>query len=164
MTENTFCNSDNIPESLIEVEIANEQDVLEIDPEQIQAAVRVALHHGNISEARMSVALVDDPTIHEINLRFLNHDTATDVISFSLGDDSDYLEGEIVISTDTAIREAPLAGWSAQEELLLYVVHGCLHLAGYDDIQDEDIREMRTAESQCLKKLGVIIPTQDVSE
>jgi probable rRNA maturation factor len=61
-----------------------------------------------------------------------------------------HLEGELVVSTETAIREAPAHGWSPEDELLLYVVHGLLHLCGYDDLTDAARPVMRRRERQVL--------------
>lgn len=145
---------------MIEIEIANEQEVLEISEEQIRAAVLAVLAKGQIQEAEMSIALVDDPTIHGINRQFLSHDYPTDVISFPLSDSPEKLEGEIVLSVDTAIREAgKVEGvWDAQKEVLLYVIHGTLHLIGFDDHDEEDLVEMRRGEVECLRAIGIEPP------
>ncbi len=55
------------------------------------------------------------------------------MLSFVLEQGEGFLDGEVVVSAETAQRAAPRFGWSAAEELLLYVIHGTLHLAGYDD-------------------------------
>ncbi len=61
-----------------------------------------------------------------------------------------HLEGELIVSTETALREAAAHGWSPQDELLLYVVHGLLHLCGYDDLTDEARPAMRVREREVL--------------
>lgn len=61
-----------------------------------------------------------------------------------------HLEGELIISTETALREAASHGWSPQDEVLLYVVHGLLHLCGYDDLTDEARPAMRVREREVL--------------
>jgi probable rRNA maturation factor len=121
-----------------------------------QAAAWVARRYG-ISSLQVSIAIVDDPTIHALNREHLDHDWPTDVISFVFesDDETGRVEGEIIASVDTAARLAPAAGWRAEDELLLYVVHGLLHLAGLDDIEPEDQAEMRAAERDCLTELGV---------
>ena len=60
------------------------------------------------------------------------------------------LEGELIVSTETALREAAAHGWNPQDELLLYVVHGLLHLCGYDDLTDEARPAMRLREREVL--------------
>ena len=60
------------------------------------------------------------------------------------------LEGELIVSTETALREAAAHGWTPADELLLYVVHGLLHLCGYDDLTDEARPVMRAREREVL--------------
>ena len=86
--------------------------------------------------------------------RYLAHDYATDVLSFLLAEEDDYREGEVVVSAETALREAPSYGWAATDELLLYVLHGTLHLLGYDDRAREDRAAMRDKERSYLLQLG----------
>jgi probable rRNA maturation factor len=64
------------------------------------------------------------------------------------------LEGELIVSTETAVREAASHGWSPEAELLLYVVHGLLHLCGYDDLTDEARPVMRSRERELLALWG----------
>jgi len=92
------------------------------------------------------VALVDDTTIAELHQRFLGIEGPTDVLSFP--------GGEIVVSADTARREAAARGIPALAELVLYVVHGALHLAGHDDRRPKARAKMRAAERRVLAQLG----------
>jgi probable rRNA maturation factor len=142
---------------LIQVTITNEQSALRIDRRRLAAAVRAALKGENLSGARISLAVVDDPRIHALNRRFLAHDWPTDVLSFVLEQSDGHLEGEIVVSAERALAESGRYGWGPDEELLLYVVHGALHLAGYLDARPADRRRMRRREKECLAGLGVAI-------
>ena len=99
--------------------------------------------------------VVDDPSMHALNRRYLEHDYPTDVLSFVLDQDEDRLEGQLVVSADTAAASAEQYGWSAADELLLYVIHGSLHLVGCDDRQMEQRREMRELEQRYLKLHGL---------
>ncbi len=129
---------------------------------RLEDAVSQALTEADPRAARISVALVDDPTIHRLNREFLAHDFPTDVITFPLSDDpAAMLEGEIVASLDTAGRVAARLGWPAQDELLLYVVHGALHLVGYDDQEPAARRAMRAAELRNLARFGLRPPEVD---
>jgi probable rRNA maturation factor len=141
-----------------QVLVANEQTSLAIDESQIQAAVRTVLADSEFRSANISIAVVDDPTMHELNNQHLKHDYPTDVLSFVLDDATDTLDGEVIVSADTAIREAAEAGWSAENELLLYVIHGSLHLIGHDDHDPRKVAEMYAAEARCLQKLGLTLP------
>ncbi len=121
-----------------------------INPEMIGAAVRAAASLGRCSDCRIGVRVTNDRTIHDLNRQFLDHDYPTDVISFPYALAPPLVEGELVVSIDTAEVQAPDAGWSVAQELLLYVIHGTLHLVGYDDVEDSDRAAMREAESQAL--------------
>ncbi len=145
---------------MIEIEIANEQETLKVSEVLIRNAVNAVLKKASIENAEISIALVDDETIHEINRRFLCHDYPTDVVSFPLSDSPAKLEGEIVLSVDTARRESEkvCGNWDVEKEALLYVVHGCLHLIGFDDHCEEELIEMRLAEVECLRAVGIEPP------
>lgn len=138
----------------IEVLIADETDSA-VNGDRLQDAVRAAVSDSSFSQGSISVAIVDDPTIHQLNREFLQHDYATDVLSFALEDQPPRLEGEIVVSIDTARRCAAEFGWPADDELLLYVIHGALHLAGHRDKQPEAAEAMRAHEATILDELGV---------
>jgi probable rRNA maturation factor len=148
------------PPSLLEVLIANETDA-DDDVERIEAAVLATLRGSLFEEGMVSVAIVDDPTIHELNRQYLEHDYPTDVLSFALESDPPRLVGEIIVSVDTAVCLAEEAGWSAADELLLYVIHGALHLAGYGDKTPEAAAKMRAGELAVLRRLGVSPSHQD---
>jgi probable rRNA maturation factor len=137
------------------VSLANEQSNHQVDAQRLQAAVRAVLADSEFTSAAISVAVVDDATIHELNRRYLEHDWPTDVLSFVLEDRDGHLEGEVVLSAETAAAAAEEAGWSAAEEQLLYVIHGTLHLIGWDDQAEEDAAQMHAAERKYLNKLGI---------
>lgn len=139
---------------MIIVEFTNRQS-RPVDEKPLIEAVRRVLADRADSNATVSLAVVSDPEIHEINRRFLAHDEPTDVISFVLEDSEAQFSGEIVVSFDTAAREALHYGWAVESELLLYVIHGALHLAGYDDTSPELQREMRTQEQFFLQGFGL---------
>jgi len=102
-----------------------------------------------------SLAIVDDPTMRELNAERLGHDWSTDVISFEIDATDDEVEGEVIASAETALRTCTAAGWSAGDELLLYVVHGLLHVVGLDDIDEQARQQMRAMEQACLLAVGV---------
>ncbi len=125
----------------------------------IEATLR--LHH--VTRATISVALVDDPQIAELNAAHLTHNGPTDVLTFDLLDEKDRsgnshnhrIEGEIVVSVDTAAREAESRGHDITTELALYVVHGTLHLLGFEDQASEEAARMHALEDDILSSLGV---------
>lgn len=140
---------------MIRVEIANEQDVLQIDEARLRTAVTHVLLREQIQEAVISLAIVDDDTIRPLNNEFLGHDYATDVLSFVLEQSERRLEGEIIVSAETAISSASRFGWQPHDELLLYVIHGALHLVGYDDLEPDLQAQMRQREHEHLAHFGL---------
>src|SRR5205823_3325871 len=87
-----------------------------------------------------------------LNHRYLNHDWPTDVLSFLLEQRESHLEGEVIISADTAAAVAAEIGTTAENEQLLYIVHGMLHLVGYRDKSAAEVQEMRAAEARYLRQ------------
>ncbi|MBV8076689.1 MAG: rRNA maturation RNase YbeY [Planctomycetaceae bacterium] len=144
------------PPPAIEVAISNTQRHLEIDPEALARLVRRALLAEGVAAASISLALVDDATIHQLNRRYLGHDWPTDVISFRLSEVGEVpLSGELVISAELAVSTAREAGVDPWAELALYVVHGVLHLCGHDDQSEDDRAAMRRREHELLAREGI---------
>jgi probable rRNA maturation factor len=139
----------------IRVEISNRQKLLAPRAARLRAAVRLVLADAGVHDAQISVALVDDATIAPLNVEFLAHEGPTDVLSFLLDRRDGYLEGEVIASAETALRQAPRFRNDPSAELLLYVIHGVLHLVGYDDATPADRRVMRRREQQYLTKMGI---------
>ncbi len=140
---------------MIKVAINNQQVTYTVDRAQLKEGVRRVLAGEGIDAAVISLAVVDDATMHGLNRQYLQHDYPTDVLSFLLEEDDERIEGEIIISADYAAREAEHFGWKVQDEMLLYVIHGTLHLAGYDDLEPELKVEMRTKEREYLAMFGL---------
>jgi probable rRNA maturation factor len=147
--------ADDMPPRTLQIAITNEQARLDVDINRLRTAVQTMLAGEGIAAGEISVAIVDDPTIHDLNRRWLNHDQPTDVLSFVLEESEGYREGEIIVSADTALARAAEFGWTAESELLLYVIHGALHLVGYDDKESADRERMRERERFYLARLGV---------
>jgi len=138
--------------------IANEQRLMPVDEDRLRCAVQAVLDDAAIHSAMISIAVVNDAASHAINHRYLQHDWPTDILSFVLENEGDHLEGELVASAETALKMADRYGWTPAEELLLYVIHGALHLVGYRDKAPEETAQMRAAEQQVLRQLGVTLP------
>ena len=103
----------------------------------------------------LSVAVLDDRRIRALNRERLGHDYPADVLSFGLEDDAAGLVGALALGVGVARREAAARGHSAYHELLLYAVHGTLHLLGHDDHAPPARARMRRAERRWLRTLGV---------
>jgi probable rRNA maturation factor len=149
---------------MLSIDFSNRQTVLRIDERRIARAAEAILGNAGFFDAHLSIVLVDDPTIHGLNRQYLEHDYATDVLSFVLERSSQHLEGEVIVSADMAIRRAGEFGWSADEELLLYVVHGLLHLVGHDDGTTEERAVMRELERRYLAAIGVQPPGESPAD
>jgi probable rRNA maturation factor len=154
---NTARKSRGRPDRL-QIFVTNTQSVHAVDAAQLMKAARAVLKRSMLRTAAVSVAIVDDATIHDLNRRYLSHDWPTDVLSFLLDEGDGHLEGEVVISADTAAAVAAELGWPASAEQLLYVIHGMLHLVGYRDEFAGDAAKMRAAESALLHEFGLIPP------
>lgn len=142
----------------MDVEIANQQSALVIDEPRLRRVASAIAADAGYTAGNLSVAVVDDPTIHELNRRHLDHDYPTDVLSFALADEPPRLEGEVIVSSETAIINAADYGWPAEDELLLYLIHGVLHLVGHRDKADDEVAAMRAAEARFLRLAGVEPP------
>ena len=91
---------------MFSVLITNEQSNYEVAADRVELAVKQVIEEAGIVTGDVSVAVVDDPTIQELNIQYLNHDYPTDVISFVLEHAEEHLEGEIIVSVDTAVELA----------------------------------------------------------
>ncbi|MCA9024982.1 MAG: rRNA maturation RNase YbeY [Planctomycetaceae bacterium] len=143
----------------IELAVADEQTHVQVDPDFLSRIAESLLTGEGVVHADISLAIVDDAEIHVINRQYLNHDYPTDVISFLLAEDTQdgirRIDGELVISGETAARSALDYGCSPEDELALYFVHGLLHLCGYDDQTNADRETMRVQERSHLQKFGI---------
>ena len=135
------------------IDIANEQSILNVDAHQVTQIARDILAGEEITRATVSIAIVDDSTIHELNRRHLSHDYPTDVLSFVF-DEQDGLDGEVIVSAETAERSAQEYATTADRELLYYIIHGMLHLTGYTDKEEPFLSRMRAREQYYMKKLS----------
>ncbi len=138
------------------VAIACPQEAVPVDRKRMREIVRAVLEGEGASDADVSLAFVDNPTIHTLNKRYLDHDEPTDVLSFPLSEPgAKKLAGELVIGAEVAQAQATERGHDVQAELALYVIHGLLHLCGFDDKSNEHAAEMRARERHYLKELGL---------
>lgn len=140
----------------------------------LREAVEEVLRRHRSPAARISVVLVDDTDMTRLNRQHLNRNESTDVLSFDLRDgfsaahhhqstadqeaadiEGVAVDGEIILSVDTAAREARERGHACEAELALYAVHGTLHLLGYDDDQEDSAAAMHEVEDEVLAAIGV---------
>lgn len=130
----------------------------------LTGAIESALTRHRITSARVSVVIVDDAEIARLNERHLGRPEPTDVLAFDLRSDTtdselegpdQRIEGDVVVSIQTARREAEHRGHGVDAELALYAVHGTLHLLGYDDQEPDGASRMHTIEDEILTERGL---------
>ena len=140
---------------MFNIEIFNDQTQVPLDEARVRRAVQMILEDASVSRAEISVAVVDDETTRRLHSEYLDQDEPTDVLSFVLEGGRQNLEGEVVVGAETAAAMAPRFGFDAEDELLLYVIHGVLHLVGYDDTTAEKQAEMHRQEAIYLARFGL---------
>src|SRR6185369_7384171 len=127
-----------------------------LDRGRLREIARAVLAGEDVADYEISLAFVDSVTIHRLNKRYLDHDEPTDVLSFPLSEpNSKKLTGELVIGVEVALEQAKERGHEVDAELALYVVHGLLHLCGYDDKSTASEKEMRARERHYLHELSL---------
>lgn len=138
------------------IAVHSPQEIVPIDRGKVREIARAVLAGEAIADYEISLAFVDNTTIHRLNKQYLDHDEPTDVLSFpySAGN-AKKLEGELVIGVEVAKEQADERGHDVQAELGLYVIHGLLHLCGYDDKTRADEKAMREREKHYLKATGL---------
>ena len=129
-------------------------------PALLERAARATLTHQNeSSNADLSIVLTDDARLHKLNRDYLGIDAPTDVLSFPASETdpetgSRYL-GDILLSIPRAQEQATAAGHALDSEVQLLVVHGVLHLLGYDHAEAKEKRKMWKAQEEILVQLGL---------
>ena len=148
----------------IEIEIPDAYQSL-VDVELLEQAIRCVLAAERV-EGDITVIITDDETVAELNQRFLGKEGPTDVLSFPAGPDDEtfvlppeeeatpYL-GDILIAMPFTQRQAQQAGRPLRDELALLVVHGALHLLGYDHATPAEKAEMWDRQNAILSGLGI---------
>jgi probable rRNA maturation factor len=140
---------------MLRISIANPYE-LTLDFPGLKSAARAVLEGEGVRDGKVTIAFVNNAHIHRLNKQFLDHDEPTDVLTFPYSPPgAKKLEGEIVIGHEIAIEYAADRGHTVDLELLLYAIHGCLHLCGFDDQTDSDAAAMRQRERHYLKLLGL---------
>ncbi|EAX48238.1 protein of unknown function UPF0054 [Thermosinus carboxydivorans Nor1] len=152
----------------MEIIISNLQEKMSFTPQMEQTVIAVlnkaAEVYGLSEQTEVSIVLVDDEYIFELNRQYRDKDVPTDVLSFALNegdepaiinDPAAMLLGDIVISLETAARQAEEFGHGLERELAYLTLHGMLHLLGYDHETEEERVKMRNEEEYILSQLGI---------
>jgi probable rRNA maturation factor len=120
---------------------------------KIRTLLEQVISDGNMIPGDVSIVLTSDEKLRQINVEFLEHDYFTDVITFDYNA-GDLVNGEIYISIDTVRQNARNYKVSLKNELTRVMIHGILHLTGYDDKSEEGRTKMRNREDYWLEKAG----------
>lgn len=141
------------------IEVQDETDISDIDSRSVERLAAHALSVEGVEiHSELSIVFADDPFIQELNRTYRDTDTPTDVLSFAQGEGDPFAEpdgggrhlGDIVVSLDTARRQATEYALALQSEVEHLVVHGILHLLGYDHERPDDESLMRAHEDVIL--------------
>jgi len=144
----------------MEILIKNQQKIIKLNQKKIEEIIKKVLQYLKVDEEiEISVLFTDDKFIRSLNNKYRGIDEPTDVLSFSLKEgaikspevESDKLLGDIIISMETAQRQADNLNHSMEKELTVLLIHGLLHLTGYDHEKGKDYKIMREKESEMLK-------------
>lgn len=130
----------------IEIFNQTDKDVKELD--DVRKVINIAIKHQQLDNLEFNIIIVDNEFIHNLNKTYRGIDRPTDVITFALEDNKDFVQidhrvlGDIYISIDKAIEQAKEYGHSLKREICFLSVHGFLHLLGYDHMKLEDEKVM----------------------
>ncbi len=133
-----------------------------VAPDWLIGVARVALETESVGGCQLGIVITDDSQIQALNRDFAGDDHATDVLAFSLTEGEEFARpdeieriGEIVISMETAVRQAEDAQTGTDQEIAHLVVHGVLHLLGYDHVEADEETTMRGREQKILELVGL---------
>ena len=144
---------------MFEIENLTEEKITEL--ETINNLLEFVVEKEKLNNCVFNIIITDNEYIHKINKEYRGIDRPTDVISFALEDNKDFVEpqfrvlGDIYISLDKTKEQAELYGHSFLRELSFLTVHGLLHLLGYDHMEKEDEVEMFKKQDEILNEFGI---------
>ena len=126
-----------------------------VSKDWLRSAVSLVLRSAGLSEGEISLTLLDDDSIRELNRTYLGQDAPTDVISFALHEGDEAVLGDVYVGYEQATIQAVEAGISVEEELARLSIHGTLHVLGYDhpDTEARPSSEMFVLQEQLVRKL-----------
>jgi probable rRNA maturation factor len=136
-----------------------------LDARRLKSVARTLLHEVNEGDSTLSITLVHDPAIQELNREHRGKDKPTDVLSFPLyepgeaaHEDTERLLGDVVISVDTARRQAAEYDASLQNEIYRLLIHGLLHVLGHDHEEAQERARMEAEERRLAAAIGMPWP------
>lgn len=140
----------------MKINIINSQKKVKFDIRHLKKTASSTLFLLGEKTKVLSIYVVDDAKIKALNRKYLRHDRPTDVIAFSMSEGkrvkgSEGILGDVVMSAETASKQARQLKRSVKDELDLYLVHGILHLFGYNDLKSRDRKKMETKQEEILQ-------------
>ncbi len=132
----------------MKIYVFNKQKDLKLSSKSARAIVRAVIDHEKADFTEVGLYFVSEKKIGELHDQFFNDPTPTDCISFPLS-----FGGEVFVCPKTALLYADQHQLDPYEEAALYIVHGLLHLMGYDDLEEKARRIMRKKEKSCMNHL-----------
>jgi probable rRNA maturation factor len=162
--------------------IENRQRAIRLNTRLLRSLTKTLLTELlSLEDFDLAICIVRAPEMAQINQTFLQHAGSTDVITFDYADNvlpasrrqagsnlqakrQHYFHGEIFISIDDAIKQAREFRTTWQSELTRYVIHGVLHLQGFDDIRPVDRRKMKREENRLLKEVARLFPLSKLGD
>lgn len=132
-----------------------------VEVEELHAIAAGVLDAEGQPRSELGVLVTDDETVRRLNREYAGEDASTDVLAFSLREGEEFVSpdgvlrlGEVIISYPTALKQAEGVGRAVEEEVAHLLVHGVLHLLGYDHREPEEAAKMRAREQALLASLG----------
>lgn len=144
---------------MFEIEKIVDEEIKEL--ETIEKLLNFVVEKEKLNNCVFNIIITDNEYIHKINKEYRGIDRPTDVISFALEDNTDFIEpefrvlGDIYISLDKAKEQASLYEHSFLRELAFLTIHGLLHLLGYDHMNEEDEKVMFSKQDEILNEFGI---------
>jgi len=148
----------------MDVQLQNDQEVCKVDLKKLKDHAERFMRALGRQDDELSILLVDDANIQNLNRQHRNLDSVTDVLSFPQTEGDEFIShmlGDVVISVETAERQSAEHQFSLEQELVLLLIHGLLHLLGYDherSPEDEKVMKDKTWEL-----FGLIYPGKSPS-
>ena len=153
----------------MDITINVDPETLELDEEIKHEIIRAVETMGDLYDAancEVSITVTDDQRIHDLNRQYRGIDRPTDVLSFAFNesdepeiifDDEDHIDtlGDIIVSIDRARAQAVEYGHSFKREIIFLIVHGMLHLLGYDHMEELERREMEAEQKFVMAELNI---------
>ncbi len=144
---------------MFEIDNLTNEEIKEL--ETVESLLNFVIERESLQNCMFNVIIVDNEYIHKLNREYRGIDRPTDVISFALEDNKDFVEldfrvlGDIYISIDKAREQAILYGHSFLREISFLTIHGLLHLLGYDHMKKEDEIVMFGKQDELLNAFGI---------